>query len=223
MGSGHDILVQRAVRWLRGHHRCRVVLAEIVCQSVPMIPDAIGWNGDGRWSVLVECKTSRADFRADADKPYRRAGRGKDDEHPGQERWFMTPPGLLKLEELPEGWGLAEVGDKSVRIVMPAAQHAHVRYAMRWRYEMSMLEAAVRRHELGVKFSQKTAKFEPWSSRGERCEAEPMTIEEAIEHAQKVAEDTSGACAESHLQLASWLLELVSLRNQLRGEDDAAR
>ena len=38
-----------------------------------------------------------------------------------------------------------------------------------------------------------------------------MTLNEAIAHAEKVA-DAGGPCAEDHMQLASWLRELAELR-----------
>ena len=44
-----------------------------------------------------------------------------------------------------------------------------------------------------------------------------MTLEEAIKHAQDVAENTSGTCEEciqEHKQLAEWLEELKHLREQ---------
>ena len=48
----HDQLVERAVKWLRGKHKCSVVFAEIVT-SARAVPDAIGFTGWG--CVLVEC------------------------------------------------------------------------------------------------------------------------------------------------------------------------
>lgn len=66
------------------------------------IPDVIGFHRG--LSTLVECKTSRSDFAADAKKPFRR--------HPetgmGYHRWYFAPRGLLDPAELPEKWGLAE-------------------------------------------------------------------------------------------------------------------
>ncbi len=76
------------------------------------LPDAIGWKRG--WSILVECKVSRGDFLRDKHKVARqRVGMG-------QSRYFMTPKGLLKPEELPPGWGLLEVCGRVVRCVAPA-------------------------------------------------------------------------------------------------------
>jgi len=93
----HAQLVQRAVAWLRSY-RCGVVLSEQACLSGEM-PDAIGWKRACH-SVLVECKTSRADFLADRDKPFRR----KQELGLGCERFYLTPATMLRPEELPAGW-----------------------------------------------------------------------------------------------------------------------
>jgi hypothetical protein len=55
-------------------------------------------------SVVVECKVSRADFLADANKPFRL----KPEEGLGCERLYMAPQGIIPLEELPANWGLLE-------------------------------------------------------------------------------------------------------------------
>jgi len=92
--------------------RCRLVLREVISYAAEH-PDVIGW----RWgsSILVECKTSRADFARDRLKPYHQHDTGM-----GEKRFFLTPPGLLKAEELPDGWGLLEAHPKAVRVVREA-------------------------------------------------------------------------------------------------------
>src|ERR1700740_2314768 len=65
----HSRLVDEGVRWLRSKYRCGIVLSEQSCCSGET-PDAIGWKGRNH-SVVVECKISRADFLADAVKPWR--------------------------------------------------------------------------------------------------------------------------------------------------------
>ena len=80
-------------------------------------PDAIGWRNG--WSMLIECKVSRSDFQRDAQKYFRQA----DGLHGmGSFRWYMTPPGLLRMSEVPEGWGLLEVHTRSVFEIHPAVQ-----------------------------------------------------------------------------------------------------
>ena len=98
----HAQLVEKAVRWLRSY-RCGVVLSEQACVSGEM-PDAIGWKRANH-SVLIECKVTRADFLADRAKPFRL----KPEKGVGSERFYLTPPSLVKAEELPAGWGLLEL------------------------------------------------------------------------------------------------------------------
>jgi len=114
----HDELVARAVRWLRGTQRCSVVVAETVSATWE-VPDAIGWR-TAHYSILVECKTSRADFFAEAKHKNRRMpmmGMGR-------LRYYMTPPGLLGVGEIPENWGLLEVHEKYVRVKLKATPRA---------------------------------------------------------------------------------------------------
>ena len=143
----HSELVHLAAIWLRKHHRCSVVFTEMVTRS-DIIPDAIGWRVDVRWSILIECKISRADFCSDRSKRIH-----LDPENaPGQERWYLVPPGLVTPEEVPEGWFLAEAqpsgkikkitkfkGKEWERPVLP----------MRSVQEVPYLLSALRRHDLG--------------------------------------------------------------------------
>lgn len=108
----HAELVIRAERWLRNFAGCSIVVTEISCVSRTMeIPDAIGWR-EGM-TVLVECKTSRADFLADRKKAFRL----NPDRGMGTVRYFMAPAGLIRTDELPTGWGLIEVAGKVVSMV----------------------------------------------------------------------------------------------------------
>lgn len=142
----HAELVGRAVRWLKGKKRCVLVLREFRSWSREH-PDAIGWRGDGR-SILIECKASRGDFLRDRKKACRR---GADVIELGvaSQRYYMTGPGLVAVEEVPAGWGLLIVEGRSVveakraigRAYMPGVQS-----------EMAMLVNAARRikHGWGV-------------------------------------------------------------------------
>jgi hypothetical protein len=150
----HAELVDRAVRWLRGTKKCKVVLAEFVTLDLPEVPDAIGWSHAG-WSVLVECKTSRSDFKADAKK----YGHRLPEYGVGHERWYMTPPGLLDIGELPDRWGLVEVHQTQCRVKMrPPSAHRY-RSDVSMRREMQMLISACQRHDLGVAWDSERARF----------------------------------------------------------------
>lgn len=81
------------------------------------IPDVWGTNG---WSTtIVEVKTSRADFLRDREKKCRQ----NPIEGIGNFRWYYAPQGIIKEEELPENWGLAEADEngKYVKLVKSAA------------------------------------------------------------------------------------------------------
>ena len=114
----HADLVQRAGRWLKGTHRCEVVLLEpYVCSAlVRECPDAYGIGSKG--SIVVECKVSVSDFTGDKRKSFRHAP----ELGMGRHRWYLTPRGLLTqecfLRHAPAGWGWAEaVGTKRINVL----------------------------------------------------------------------------------------------------------
>lgn len=68
-------------------------------------PDAMGFRSGT--SCLIECKVSRSDFLADKKKRFRKdPAMGM-----GDWRFMMAPKGLIKVTELPKGWGLLEVSE----------------------------------------------------------------------------------------------------------------
>jgi hypothetical protein len=151
----HPQLVEKAVRWLRWY-RCGVVLSEQACISGEM-PDAIGWK-QACHSVLVECKLTRADFLADRAKPFRQ----KPEKGVGSERFYLTPPSIIKLEELPTGWGLLELRRGRVEMAHPSAKN--LRSATGFRYEMNLLLASLRRVEVRIE-PQSITDFLKWKNR----------------------------------------------------------
>jgi len=151
----HGQLVEKAVRWLRSY-RCGVVLSEQACASGEM-PDAIGWK-QACHSVLVECKVSRADFLADREKPFRQ----KPERGVGSERFYLTPPGLIVIEELPAGWGLLEW--QKGRVEMLQASAKNLRTTVGFRYEMNLLLASLRRVEVRIE-PQSITDFLKWKNR----------------------------------------------------------
>jgi len=143
------------VRWLRSY-RCGVVLSEQACVSGEM-PDAIGWKKASH-SVLVECKVSRADFLADRDKPFRL----KPEKGVGSERFYLTPPNLVRVEELPVGWGLLQCRRDRVEMIHPSVKN--LRTAVGFRYEMNLLLASLRRVEVRIE-PQSITDFLKWKNR----------------------------------------------------------
>ena len=100
----HKKLVRRMADWLKGTKRMTVVCAELVAYTRNNeTPDVIAWK-NGAASILVEVKVTRADFSADRKKTFRRLPR----KGMGDRRYMAAPPGMIKPEELPDGWGLLE-------------------------------------------------------------------------------------------------------------------
>ncbi len=153
----HSHLVEKAVEWLRTRYRCGIILSEQYC-ATGEVPDAIGWKGFCR-SVLVECKVTRADFLADATKPFRL----KPDEGLGSERLYMAPRGLIRPEELPKGWGLLECTRSETRLVVkPARTNQRTQIGMM--KEMNLLLASLRRVEVRIE-PQSITDFLKWKNR----------------------------------------------------------
>ncbi len=105
----HADLVLRAEKWLN-NAGCKVVFREFVTR-VSEQPDAIGWR-DGR-SIMIECKSTRADFLSDKKKWFRK----NPENGVGDWRFYMCPPEIIKPDDLPEHWGLLWVYPKTVKRV----------------------------------------------------------------------------------------------------------
>jgi len=131
-------------------------LSEQACVSGEM-PDAIGWK-KACHSVLIECKVSRGDLLADRDKPFRQ----KPELGVGCERYYLAPPGLIRVEELPTGWGLLEVSAREIERVKPSAKN--LRSATGFQNEMNLLLASLRRVEVRIE-PQSITDFLKWKNR----------------------------------------------------------
>lgn len=125
----HYDLVDRAGRWLLNTKRCKLVVVNAKPFSCVEHPDAIGWNAVGE-SIVVECKVSTPDFRADHYKKWRASSTGM-----GFYRYFMTPPGLWTYGEPWDGSGLVEVHGRIVRVIHKATP----RQTRDWTAEMNLL------------------------------------------------------------------------------------
>lgn len=104
----HKILVNAAYHWALKNGGCGVAFKELrshACNGEH--PDVIGFGAWG-YSIVIECKSSRSDFYADQKKSFR--------QNPalgmGTQRFYCCPTGLLKPNDLPEGWGLIYVNEK---------------------------------------------------------------------------------------------------------------
>jgi hypothetical protein len=154
----HAALVDLAVKWLRSHYRCTIILSEQSCASGEQ-PDVIGWKKKCR-SVLVECKLSRADFLADRQKPWRL--------HPemgmGSERFYLAPVGLILPDELPACWGLLEVKKRNLQVTVRCAPRRDLRSPEGLKHELNLLLASLARVELRID-PQTITEFLKWENR----------------------------------------------------------
>ncbi|MDZ5459251.1 hypothetical protein [Azohydromonas lata] len=103
----HKQLVALGVRWVK-QQGFAVVASEINAGGSREVADVIGFRSS--CSVLVEAKASRRDFLADRLKPERRGTcRGL-----GLYRFYLAPPGVIGVADLPPGWGLLHAQDARV-------------------------------------------------------------------------------------------------------------
>lgn len=98
----HAELVQIGAKWAQTSHG--VVLPEFVYVGSPEIPDVLAFHSD--YSSMIEVKISRADFLRDKKKFFRY----DESQGMGNYRYYLAPRGLIHERELPDGWGLIEVG-----------------------------------------------------------------------------------------------------------------
>ena len=110
----HQELVNSAIKWLYSYG-CGFVVGEKVCYSTSgEVPDAIGFKGNK--SILIECKTSRADFLADKKKHFRQNPK----DGMGNFRLYLCEQSIILPEDLPKKWGLLYVQGKRIKkIVFP--------------------------------------------------------------------------------------------------------
>ena len=130
----HSTLVAMGVRWLS--RQCSVVLYEFAT-AADENPDVIGW-APGAGSVLIECKLSRSDFLRDATKAVRRNPRAG----MGQRRYYLCPPDLIQVKDLPPKWGLLWATKGQVIVKREARGHPERNLAAEVRFLSSMLRRA---------------------------------------------------------------------------------
>jgi hypothetical protein len=126
------------VRWL--NRKCSTVLYELAGAGAET-PDVIGWAGQGD-SILIECKLTRSDFLRDAQKPARRdprAGMGK-------RRYYLCPPEVIQLKDLPPKWGLLWIDRNQVTVKREARGHPE----RNLRAEVEFLSCMLRRAQIRI-------------------------------------------------------------------------
>lgn len=76
------------------------------------------WPSKGYRTLGYEIKVSRSDFLHELEDPTKRAALEK----VAGECYFATPAGLLRPDEVPEGWGLIVAGDSGFRVMRAPMQ-----------------------------------------------------------------------------------------------------
>lgn len=124
----HDEIAEFAAERMRkrGYHMSWANMRSVSCGEQPDVLALKNFND----VVVIEVKVSRADFFADRKKPWRKAHHGGI----GTERIYLTPPDLLRPEEIPYGWQLWEVHGKKRKIIK-VIKGRKVAKVPAWNYE----------------------------------------------------------------------------------------
>jgi hypothetical protein len=130
----HSTLVAMGVRWLSRH--CSVVLYEFATPADEN-HDVIGW-APGAGSILIECKLSRSDFLKDARKTVRKNPRTA----MGHRRYYLCPPDLFPVNDLPPKWGLLWATNGQVIVKREARGHPERNLVDEVHFLSSMLRRA---------------------------------------------------------------------------------
>ena len=103
--------------------------------------DVWGYSCGDSSSAVIEVKTSHSDFLADKKKWWRSKEAEDRGFQAGTRRWFLCPEGVIKPDELPEGWGLLYWDGKKIRhIVAPTITNRNTSRA-----DLIMLTSILRR------------------------------------------------------------------------------
>ena len=155
-GLTHAKLVAKGVKWLRGQGGKQwsspIVCGELVAMGIE-IPDVIGFSSGGG-SSLIECKTSKSDFKRDKKKMFRsvpQMGMGK-------YRFYMCPTGLIEKDDLPDSWGLLYVNEKGIvkLIVKPKAQYCNLKAEHSYMYSIMRRTYKKKNNEIQTFFRRYT-------------------------------------------------------------------
>jgi len=139
----HDVLCLRAAKFLKSNGFSIVFDDRFqAATGAGELPDAIGFRNGV--SCLIEAKVSRADFLADKKKHFRKSP----EFGMGDWRFYICPPSLIKVEELPEGWGLLYAHNKIIKKVHgfpPNTQWSNKPFGANKQAECDFMYSALRR------------------------------------------------------------------------------
>ena len=107
----HENLSALGVKWLK-RRGFPVIATNISSYGCLERADVIGFRST--CSVIIESKISRTDFLADSKKKHRTS------DGIGLYRFYICPSNLIKIDEVPDKWGLLYVKkNKIIEIVCP--------------------------------------------------------------------------------------------------------
>lgn len=106
----HKHLVILGEKWLK-KQGFGLVLTEVRSIGCPEEADVFGFRAS--CSALIEVKVSKSDFKADFKKSHRCNGAGI-----GTYRFYLSPPGIIGVQDLPKGWGLLHTDGKTVSPIL---------------------------------------------------------------------------------------------------------
>lgn len=118
----HRELCIIGAKWLKNRwidfERCQYVVCEL--ERVGESPDIFGF-GMSITTKLIEVKISRSDFLSDKKKHWRQIP----DFGLGDMRYFLCPTDLIKINELPDKWGLLYSNEKGEITIIKKAEQQH--------------------------------------------------------------------------------------------------
>lgn len=134
----HRILCEIGAKWLNyaisWKFRCPYVLVEF-SSSAAENPDIFGLRGDK--SICIEVKVSRTDFRRDIKKPHRHTG------GIGLTRFYLCPKGMVRVDEITNGWGLLEY-DQSTNLI-ECVKESDLFTDRYYASELTLMQSVIRR------------------------------------------------------------------------------
>ncbi|QSL63971.1 hypothetical protein G0D86_29735 (plasmid) [Burkholderia multivorans] len=182
-GDLHKLLVTLGERWLK-RQGFAVVATELVTSGTREQADVIGFKS--QCSAVIEAKVSRSDFLADARKPHRIAG------GLGIYRFYLCPPDVIQVSDLPERWGLLYADGRTIRAILrptgnawpsprsPFGDWSAFQHEADQDAERSVLFSIARRRSLSRSDEQYERKLQDERRRADRLARENVDLAEKV-------------------------------------------
>jgi hypothetical protein len=137
----HNELVKKSAAWLRDEMRCPIVVTGFTPYAGES-PDVMGFF-DGGDSIMIECKTSRADFNTDRNKVFRRIPKNG----MGDYRYLAIANDILRdYDEIYDKWGVIIFSDDSFEVTSQAKKIKSLRKDV----EVSYMVGAIRNSAIPI-------------------------------------------------------------------------